>query len=88
MNNNNGFGKRDHAFIVTKKCPCKMLDDDGKTVLDVEISINEAVFATNDLANEYIKKRLAIKDRDDKNCTFSVEPWILQDTLNIPIATY
>ena len=26
-------------------------------------------------ANDYIAKRLALKDRDDKGCNFTIEPW-------------
>ncbi len=43
--------------------------------LKVPVSINEAVFDTEDKANRYILQRKALNDRDDRGCEFEVEPW-------------
>ena len=64
------------AYIVVKKSPCKT------EIGTVDLRFNEAVFTTENLANDYIKKRKALKDRDDKGCTFAVEPWHVQDNLD------
>ena len=62
------------AYIVKKQIPVKiygMEEYESITTMDM----NEGVFETEDLAKEYIAKRKALKDRDDKGCKFSIEPW-------------
>ena len=44
----------------------------------VDFTSNEGVFDNEDDANEYIKLRKALKDRDDRGCTFKVTPWGVQ----------
>ena len=60
------------VFIVVKKSPVKL--EAGF----IDFSTNEAVFATEKEAKEYINKRRSLKDRDDKGATFGVEPWHVQ----------
>ena len=60
------------AFIVVKKTPVSV---EGRMI---DFSTNEAVFATENEANGYIRKRKALKDRDDRGSHFSVEPWLVQ----------
>ena len=31
-----------------------------------------------EVVTDYIKKRKALKDRDDRGCTFNIEPWRVQ----------
>ena len=40
-------------------------------------SYNEGVFASENVAKEYIKRRKAARDRDDRGCDFRIEPWSL-----------
>ncbi len=43
----------------------------------------EGLFTTEELANEYIKRRKALKDRDDRGCKFKVTPWSIVNSLDI-----
>ena len=58
------------VFIVVKKIPVKL---DSETKID--FSTNEGVFTSEEKAQEYIKARKKLKDRDDRGCTFGIEPW-------------
>ncbi len=52
-----------------------------KTFNDTEYRLtrlNEAVFNSEIKANDYISMRKGIKDEDDKDCAFIVEPWHVQ----------
>ena len=64
-----------NVFIVVKKCPIKGMNG-------LYCSFNEAVFTSEKLAGEYIDLRKAAKDRDDRGCSFEIEPWFAQDTLS------
>lgn len=60
------------VYIVIKKSePVKIEGYDFK----VNFATNEAVFASEKEANEYIEMRKKLNDRDDKNCEFGIEPW-------------
>lgn len=61
--------------IVTKHRPATYIEK-GKEIKGEYIT-NEGVFATDDEAREYIEKRKAAKDRDDRGCTFEIEWWNL-----------
>lgn len=45
----------------------------------VDFTSNEGVFNDEGDANEYIRLRKALKDRDDRGCTFKVTPWGVQN---------
>lgn len=65
------------VYIVTKSRAVDVVVGKEKTMMQTTFSTNEAVFATESEANDYIKKRKAAKDRDDRGCTFSIEPWFV-----------
>ena len=64
------------VYIVTKNMPAVIDHNDQKIMID--ISVNEAVFASEKDAETYIQQRKAANDRDDKGCTFKIEPWHVQ----------
>ena len=64
------------VFIVVKEYPVTVVEK--KQEFQAKLRLNEAVFGTEEAAREYISKRKAIKDRDDRGCEFSVEPWCVQ----------
>ena len=66
------------VYIVTKNYPVKAIID-GKT-FSLQFPRNEAVFASEAEANDYIRKRQKAKDRDDFGCIFKVEPWYVPDS--------
>ncbi len=62
----------DTVVIVIKERPIKDI-----AVNNVPLTYNtiEAVFTNEDDANQYIKARKALKDRDDRSSTFKKEFW-------------
>ncbi len=64
------------AYIVIKSRPLNLND-----IPYLTYDTNEGVFATEDLAKEYIRLRKKSKDRDDRGCEFKIEPWRLQTSL-------
>ncbi len=60
------------VYIVVKNVPTEYKIN--KTI-PLELKFNEGVFKTEKDANDYITKRLALKDMDDKGCNFTIEPW-------------
>ena len=65
------------VYIVTKAFPGKLEGVETK----VNITFNEGVFETEELAKEYIKARKKLKDRDDRGCKFNIEPWAVTNKL-------
>ena len=63
------------VYIVIKAFPIGKIPG---TNADLEFCVNEAVFSTEVKANDYIAMRKKIKDRDDRGCSFRVEPWCVQ----------
>lgn len=64
--------RSEKAYIVTKTSKVKA--EYG----ELDFKTNEAIFDIKAKADDYIKKRKALKDRDDKGCTFDIEPWQVQ----------
>ena len=62
----------DTVYIVVKNSkPVKIEGEEFK----IPFKTNEGVFYTEDEATNYIKERKVLKDRDDRSCTFTIEPW-------------
>ena len=62
-----------NAYIVVKNSKPFMVDN-----FKMSFSTNEAVFSKEIDAQKYIKERKALKDRDDRGCTFTIQPWIIR----------
>lgn len=62
----------DVVYIVIKK---------QKVTNEIYFTTNEAVFEKEKDARSYIVKRKALKDRDDKGCSFDIEPWQVLSTI-------
>lgn len=60
-----------NAYVVVKK-----IKGNG-----LETSINMMVCPSEQLAKGYIKLLKAGRDRDNKGCTFEIEPWMMEATL-------
>ena len=69
----------DSVYIVTKSSPLDV--QIGTSKITTGFLTNEAVFSTNEAAEEYIRQRKALKDRDDRGCEFHIEPWMVEHTL-------
>ena len=67
------------AYVVEKYIELPVEGFDHK----VSFYTVEGLFTTEKLANEYIKRRKASKDRDDRGCKFKITPWSIMDSLNI-----
>ncbi len=61
------------VYIVVKKMPATVVENGRQ--FTANFRTNEAVFPTEELANDFIRRRKKLKDRDDKGATFDVEPW-------------
>ena len=67
----------ENVYIVKKEQMAQIVIKPNSTA-NIPLSTNEGVFANEDDAKDYIKKRKALKDRDDRGCTFNIEPWRVQ----------
>lgn len=62
------------VYIVTKATDV-FVESIGQKIA---FTTNEGVFTSEQAAKDYIKRRKAARDRDDRGCRFAVEPWNVQ----------
>ena len=63
------------VFVVVKETPIA----GSKQSLPLTFNTNEAVFSTEDAARQYVTRRKALKDCDDRRSELKIQPWYVQE---------